>query len=232
MKICSFNIKNNYNEYDVNKSLTIIKFIKENDIDILCTQELFDKCHYDISKYLKNSNYKIYGKYRFKLMLLRKINESMGIITNQNVICNKTYKLPFFPSTLKRIMTKIIINTDEFGEICVMNTHLDYKFNFVRKRQLNKLLKIIKKEKRPLILTGDFNTKIKTPLFINFIEELKNININRVELNEKTLKQSRSHFAIDHIFLSDNFKINKKEVIKSLGISDHYPLLISIKKKN
>lgn len=228
MKICTFNIKNNYKEYQKEKAKDIVDFIDNNKIDILCTQELFDTCENDITNYLSKTNYKIYGKYRFKLSILKKINESVSIITNQKAISEKTYQLPYLPSLLKRIATKLIIDIDDYGEICIINTHLDFKYNLAKKRQLNKLLKIITNEKRPIIITGDFNLKNNNPIFNDFVDNLEKLGIKRVPVNEKTLKQSKYKRAIDHIFISNNFELKKLEVIKELEISDHYPVLIDI----
>jgi len=131
-------------------------------------------------------------------------------------------------SLLKRIATKLIIDIDDYGEICIINTHLDFKYNLAKKRQLNKLLKIITNEKRPIIITGDFNLKNNNPIFNDFVDNLEKLGIKRVPVNEKTLKQSKYKRAIDHIFISNNFELKKLEVIKELEISDHYPVLIDI----
>lgn len=231
MKICTFNIKNNYNHYQKEKAKDIVDFINRNKIDILCTQELFDTCENDITKYLCKTNYKIYGKYRFKSKLLRKINESASIITNQKVLLDENYHLPHLPSLLKRVVTKVVIDTKEFGKISIINTHLDYQFEFAKKRQLKCLLKIINKEKLPIILTGDFNLKNNNSIFNKFVEDLEKLGIKRVPINEKTLKQSKYKRAIDHIFISDKFELKEVDVIKELEISDHYPVLIKIDHK-
>lgn len=228
MKICTFNIKNNYNQYQKEKAKDIVDFIDKNNIDILCTQELFDICKNDINNYLSRTNYKIYGKYRFKLNILRKINESVSIITNQKVISNETFHLPYLPSLLKRIATKLIIKIDNYGEICILNTHIDFKYDLAKKRQLKKLLNIITDEKRPIIITGDFNLKNNNPIFNGFVDNLEKLGIKRVPINEKTLKQSKYKRAIDHIFISNDFELKKVNVIKDLEISDHYPVLIDI----
>ena len=78
-------------------------------------------------------------------------------------------------------------------------------------------------------MTGDFNLKINKKIFLDFIDKLKRINIERIPLDEKTLKQSLYNRAIDHIFISKEFQIIDKEVVKTLEISDHYPLLVRIK---
>ena len=54
------------------------------------------------------------------------------------MIYNKTYHLPFLPSGLKRVVTKVVVEDDDLGKITILNTHLDYMFDFVKKRQLKK----------------------------------------------------------------------------------------------
>ena len=75
---------------------------------------------------------------------------------------------------------------------------------------------------------GDFNLKNNNPLFLNFINSLEEIGIKRIPLNEKTLKNSKYSREIDHIFLSDEFRLKEKRVVKDLEISDHYPVVVEI----
>ena len=232
LTISSFNIKNNYSQYTKEKANQIITYLLDNKIDVLSLQELFLLCEKDLVPFLHKHKYQLYGDYRFKWKLLDPMNEKTPIITNKKVRSNQTTHLPFFPSPIKRIATKVEIEDQELGLITIINTHLDYKFNFVKKRQLKTLLKLIEKEKNPLIITGDFNLKNNKEIFNDFIHSLEKLHIKRVELNDKTLKQSKYHRAIDHIFISETFKVISKEIKKDLPISDHYPLLITITKKN
>ena len=98
----------------------------------------------------------------------------------------------------------------------------------VKKRELRKLLKLIQKDDNLIVLLGDFNLKNNNKLFIDFFKALEESNIYRVDVGEKTLKVSKSKRAIDHIFLSQEFKLKKMEVIKNVEISDHYPILIEV----
>ena len=90
------------------------------------------------------------------------------------------------------------------------------------------ILKLLKKETNPVILTGDFNLKNNKELFNNFVKDLEQLNIHHVEIEEKTLKTSKYKRAIDHIFLSNDFKLIDKKVIKTIETSDHYPILIKV----
>ena len=231
LTICTFNIKNNYRDYQSDKADKIIKFINQNKIDYLCLQEVFTKCRRDLQKNLRGTKYKIYGKYRFSLPIFTPINEAVSIITKEKVLYNRTYHLPFLPSGLKRVVTKVVTKTDDLGYVTILNTHLDYMFDFVKKRQLKKIIKLIETEKNPVILTGDFNLKINNPIFKEFIKKLNNLGLKRVDIHEKTLKQSRYNRSIDHIFIPDDYDVELLEVIKDLDISDHYPVLLKVSKK-
>ena len=81
---------------------------------------------------------------------------------------------------------------------------------------MNKIFNIISKDENPKILLGDFNLKNNKEIFNRFVDRLKEINMYRIELNEKTFKASKYKREIDHIFLSNNFILKNKEVIKDI----------------
>lgn len=220
LTISTFNIQNKESK---TKAIDILKYIEENKIDIINLQELYPSCEKELRKSLKD--YKITGKYRY--LYFPKINESNPIITNKDIIYTKTYSLPHLPSLLNRIITKTVISIDN-KQITILNTHLDYKYQLAKKRQLQVILKLLKKETNPVILTGDFNLKNNKELFNNFVKDLEQLNIHHVEIEEKTLKTSKYKRAIDHIFLSNDFKLIDKKVIKTIETSDHYPILIKV----
>ena len=227
--ISTFNIKNDYFKYKKDKTNTILNYLRDNNIDVLNLQELYFRLDKDLSKELKKINYKKIGKYRgISRILLKPFNESTPIITNKNILDIKHFKLPFFPSLQKRVMTKIVIKYNN-ELVSIYNTHLDFKYDKVKKKELDKIYKIISKDKNKIILTGDFNLKNNKEIFNDFVDKLDKLGIIRIPLDEKTLKQSMYNRAIDHIFISKEFKIIDKEVIKTLDISDHYPLLIKLK---
>ncbi len=228
LKISTFNIQNDYKFYNKNKSLEIIAFLKKNNIDILGLQEVNKKINRDLEEELEKINYTMQGEYRFRIRyLLNKINEKVPVITNRKVIDTHTYQLPFLPNPLRRIVTKVIISYKD-KIISIYNTHLDFLFESVKKRELKKLYDLIKKDSNLIILMGDFNLKNNKEIFNKFEELLRKRNIYRVELKEKTLKSSKYKREIDHIFLSKEIRLLEKEVIKDIGVSDHYPVLISV----
>ena len=226
--ISTFNIQNDIKNYSKDKCNEIIKYLNNNKIDILNLQEVYSFLDRDLSRNIESLNYKMFGKYRFFYKrIFNRINEKTPIITRYNVISYKTYNLPFLPSTLKRIMTKVEVEID--GKIVsIYNTHLDYMLDITKKRQLKRIYKIISKDNNPIILTGDFNLKNNNDIFNNFIDKLKNININHIDVLDNTWKPSKYHRAIDHVFLSDDFVLKNKKIVKNIDISDHYPILMNI----
>ena len=227
LRISSFNIQNNYRKYNITKTEDIMNYLKNNNIDILGLQEVFYLCDKDICKKIDNK-YNYYGKYRFySRLILRHINEMTPIITNKKVIEKKIYHLPFLPSLLKRIVTKVVIEY-EGKLISIYNTHLEVRKEKVKERQLKKIYNLIKKDNNLIILMGDFNLKNNKEIFNKFENLLKAKGIYRVEFNHKTLKISKYKREIDHIFLSKEFKLIDKKVIDNLSISDHYPIMVDV----
>lgn len=227
--ICTFNIQNNFKNYNSTKSKQIIKLLKNKNIDVYNLQEVYSKIDKDLKKTIKSLAYTINGTYRF--LIPTRYNEKNPIITNKKVISNRTYHLPFLPSITKRIMTKVVIE-DNGKLVSIYNTHLEVRKEKVKERQLKRILKILKKDNNPIILTGDFNLKTNNEMFNKFIKELESIGIKHIDIADKTLKISKYHRAIDHIFISEEFKLISKDRITDLEISDHYPVLIQIDYKH
>ena len=227
MIISTFNVQNDFFKYRKNKSKIIYQYLKENNIDILGMQEVFYTLSKDLKKLMKHK-YQMVGKYRFLLKLLHLTsNEKTSIVSPYKIIYNKTYNLPYKPSKLKRNMTHAIIDYNGV-KISIYNTHLESDIDSVKSDELDKIYSIIKNDHNPKILMGDFNLKNSHDLFKKFVNKLKDINLNIIDVNEKTYKLSKDNKEIDHIFISNEFKLNKKEVPKNLDISDHFPILIDV----
>lgn len=245
LKIGSFNIRNiNDNEGKISNAKVLIDIIKKERIDILGTQELTKAYEKELKEGLKN--YKYYGKYRFGNGLFSKYryNENNVIITNKKVIMNKTIWLPWIANNFKdlkdsilkrsivpRIATMVVIYDDYFGKIRMINTHLDHKIPSIKKRQLDKLKRVIFKfEKRyPVILTGDFNMQESDEVFKNFIKDLESYNMKKVDIKENTWSGKKGNGKIiDHIFIPSSWKIVSEGVIDNRGISDHKPIYVEV----
>ena len=214
LRISSFNIQNDFSKYNINKSKEIYNYLVQNKINILGLQEVYSKINKDLikllpSKYTYNGNYRFFSK-----IILNRINEKTPIITDKKIKFSKTYHLPHLPSLLKRVVVKNVINYKGY-DISIYNTHLDFMFDSVKLRELKYLYKLISKDNNLVILMGDFNLK-------------NNKEISRVEFNDRTLKMSRYHREIDHVFLSNEFKVENYSIIKDLEISDHYPIMVDV----
>lgn len=186
--------------------------------------------------YSELKEYEICGDYRYKKTLLSKIpylkeyNESNSIITKSKIITCKTIYLPFIPSYIPRIATIILSSYNDII-FCSINTHLDFLLKSVQKRQLSFLEKIIKEysNKYPTIVTGDFNMEVSDKNLSNFINNLEELGLIRVPINESTHKSYKT--AIDHIFISKSFKIEKFGLIESEDlekITDHKGVYVKV----
>ena len=240
MRLLTFNIRNRYEVDNYNgiyrKKDTVrllAKFIKENKIDVLCTQEMTEIYKERLISYLDDyvalGNLRFKSKFLIKLKQIKRYNEAVAIFTKEKVIGNWTRKMPFFPDILPRVVTILKLDS-KIGQVIIMNTHLSAYNKISKKRQVKYLLKLIKKIKYPIILTGDFNMNIKSDVLNYFINELKKLNIKHLDIKGRTFKKSKCNMPIDHIFVSNNLNIKNIEVIKddTLNFSDHYPILLEI----
>lgn len=253
IKIATLNTQNKFNVKNYDGGYNSIKFaslLKDYNIDILSTQELVRRYLNNIKKNLKG-DYKGVGNYRYgnfyltkKIKFLDRYNETNTIFTKHKVILEKDVRLPWIPRTIKdfkdglnkyksitpRIITEAIIEIDK-KKIRVLNTHLDKRIENIKRRQLKKLINEIKKKNLPTIITGDFNLGIDDPLMQEFMSELSKQNITRVPYNNRTFKYSNKDIAIDHIFISKEFKLKEFGIIDYKyydDFSDHYPLYATL----
>lgn len=236
LTISTFNIQNKYyikkysgiDKYgDHTKDLK--KFINENKIDILGIQEItkpYQKRFFPLIK----SKYFIYGKYRFTkigniLPILTRFNEATSIITKRKVLSTKTRHIPSFPS-IPRIYTEVTLQID-LQTIKVINTHIDVVSDKIKEKQLNYIIKKIKRIKQPLILMGDFNSTTSDVFFDNFISKMKNMGYKRVGVFESTHKCRK--LPIDHIFIPKTWTIEEISIITLKNkMSDHKPIIVKV----
>ena len=107
--------------------------------------------------------------------------------------------------------------------ITIINTHLSAYNKISKNRQLKKI-------NNPIILLGDFNINTKSNVLTSFIKKLKLLGIKHMDIQGRTFKKSKRDMPINHIFISDSFKVKSVEKIKDskVSFSDHYPLLIDV----
>lgn len=250
-RIGTLNCQNNENNrlnID-NPAKKLANQIMNQNYDILGTQEMTINFHNNIMKYL--NNYYSYGSYQYgkgiigtKIPLLKDYNQSNQILTKYKVNKCSTYSLPWIPfkyndlvrglkkkSITKRMLTVVNMNLEN-NNVYVLNVHLDYYIQNVQRKQLDYLLRRINKYKDLgyVILMGDFNLTIDDDIFSYFISELDKMNISRVDVNDKTNAQKyRAKSSIDHIFLSNNFKIVNYGIFNiEDNITDHKAVFVDI----
>lgn len=195
--------------------------------DILGTQELTRRFTRQVDDYLEDHNF--YGSYSYglgflgtKIPLFKEFNQGNQIVTVKKVVSTRTKGLPWFPwnfddlvkglkkKSISRRIATIIELEGEYNRIYVINTHLDYYLPKVQQRQLNYLLKKVKKYNKFgfVVLMGDFNLQITNPMFKKFEMDLNVLGIRRVPVNEKTnAVKYKSKTAIDHIFIPKSWQI-------------------------
>jgi len=236
LKIASFNIKHRLFNNSTLLTNRVFDVIKKHQIDVLCCQEIPRRLSNKFSKLMKG--YDVLGDSRYHHYLKSlPFNEKNPIITNKEHIHAKTirYKhkvkniiefliylknIPIFP----RIATVVVLKTDIKKDICVINTHLDYKLSIVQKKELKDLLELVKEyhKKYDIVLTGDFNMEESEEHFRDFINDLKEENIARINIKGYTWENKKGKKkTLDYMFASSNLKIKNFGIIKSNNLSDH-----------
>lgn len=224
--------KNNY----IKRAFVISKIIKNENIDIIFTQEMSYKMMKLLSKLLPLYKF-VYGERtngRNEEANCIIIKNGIRIIDSKIFSLSKTpnkpnskFLLDFFPRVLNFV--GVYFNNKEY---LLFNTHLDNVFQINRKKQLSVIMSLMKEYKlkeNNIILAGDFN--------MIFNDHLKKFSkalglSNCSERLGTTYRYFKNRKPIDHVFLSD--EINLKKVYKYMdnigGVfpSDHYPIIVDI----
>lgn len=254
IKISSFNTKDNSinrkggtRPDGISNADLFSNMVRDYDFDLLGTQELTIKYVNEIK--LRLFDYSFNGDYRLGNGLLTRLpyNENNMILTNQKVLLNTTEHLPWIPETFKtlktsiakmsimpRIATIVVIEHEQFGKVCMINTHLDYQIPEVQIRQLNEIKKLVLKYKQehPVILTGDLNMEVTDKHFGDFIKDLKDSNMRKVDIGQATFYgNDGTSKEVDHIFLPNDWEVENAGVIDTHGISDHKAIYVETKKR-
>lgn len=244
LNIATINVQNKYKlkKYngvyrDEDHVKMLFSLIEQYDLDIIGLQEVNQRYFERLQKQLPD-HFFCYGKFRYIKSFFTKyiypfsiFNESVPILTNRKILRKKTKVLPWLSSYVPRIVTIVMLDMADIGPIAVLNTHLDYMKVETKRRQLQKLGRIIEKIRIPVILVGDFNMTVKNENFQLFIKKMESLNIKRVEINEATFKKSKNNVAIDHVFLSSCFTLEQVLLEKNEKynyFSDHYPLIVKL----
>lgn len=136
-----------------------------------------------------------------------------AILTNQKI---KSQKFHYFREGIKRLVIEL-----ELEEFSVFLAHLSIKFRH-RHYQLQDLHAMIKSQKKPVIVAGDFNVfwgDRELQLFLS-ATGLKNANTN----GEPSHPSRSPRRQLDYIFHSPQIRISGFR-IPHVKLSDHAPLI-------
>lgn len=253
IKIGSFNTKDNainrnggFRPDGLSNAVLLSNMIKEQQFDLLGTQEL--TIAYVNQLMINLDDYRFYGSYRYgdKILLNMPYNENNNIITKQKALSNNTIWLPWIANNLKdlktsiakmsimpRIATIVITESEKYGKVCMINTHLDYQIPSIQIRQLEALKKLVLKyqQEYPVILTGDFNVEKEDKQFGEFITNLRENNIERVDIGEKTwFDKDGNGKELDHIFVPKDWSVLDAGTIET-DTSDHKLVYVETRRK-
>ena len=231
MTIITFNLQNDFFKQTIDKKTKLLAFIKEENADIICFQELTAK----LKKYLEESleNYTLIGSSRYQTNSM--IDEYNSILVKKNIKILKTQTFPLYKkyrhayfSIFPRVCTYVKLEKNN-QVIQVYNTHLDHLFNFTRSKQLEILKSKIENSPVPTVITGDFNMVKTNNVFKTFVKpEL----INTGETLTKSTLKYIHQLPIDYILTTKNIECSNIQIAENVHLSDHYPLIAKVKIKS
>ena len=130
-----------------------------------------------------------------------------------------------------------VVDADK--EFYVLNTHLDHVGKVAREQSIllitNKIAEIVKDDKIPVFLSGDFNSNVSSPIFDPLKAEMKD---SRAILPESEWIPTYNNYGnggesmIDYIFYKNAEVLDFKTLNGDYGkpyISDHYPVMAKFK---
>jgi endonuclease/exonuclease/phosphatase family metal-dependent hydrolase len=233
----------------------IVSFVKNNNFDILCLQEVTaGKFSYEEINCLSQINNVLGFNYEksIDIQLIKDPESNFGnaILFSKKIKLIKKKiiyfdKYPANRNTVFSLWDKIPrtilsltlnINNQPFE---IVTTHLvwsDKPVDTVDKiTQGNQLIKRIKELKTPFVLTGDFNVDQKSSVIQKLSKLARNLTL---EHNITNTLNPRTHrikelfppgLACDFIFTSKSLPVVDFKLIDSPDLSDHYGLLVEIK---
>lgn len=152
-----------------------------------------------------------------KIPILNK--QGNAFLTSRKV---KAEKFHYFKKGVKRLIIEL-----ELEEVKIFLVHLSLKFKH-RQLQLHFLESLVKKEKKPVIITGDFNVFRGDKELRLFLEStgLKSADIKKRPSHPSRLPKRQ----LDYIFHSSEIHITSFEIPK-VKFSDHMPLVCDFEVK-
>lgn len=203
MKLISYNIHVGMDEFRRFTLFQLIKYLKEQDADIICLQEVL-YYQFNLMKLLLKMD-GIFGLH----VNNKKMRFGICILSKRKIIESNHFLL----SSKKEQRGLLSINSTD---LLIINTHLGLDSD-ERKLQISEILDFAKGKCDNIIICGDFNEK----------------NINLFSYNDiakylsKDMKPTFNKYRIDYIFMSKNIKPKYYDV-DEVFYSDHFPIIVEI----
>jgi len=117
--------------------------------------------------------------------------------------------------------------------ITFTNAHLDFKHAKNRRRQVEKMVEILKQVKHPLVVMGDFNCELDGGEdSVRFLVDSLGLSSWKFKRGEcRTFPSHKPNVGIDFVFISDEMEFVGC-VAPAKVLSDHLPVIAVIKMKN
>ena len=206
MKIVSYNIHKGMNKDKEISLKSIINYLKKNDFDIICIQEVLYEQFIVIKKALKYD-----AKFGANVT---------SAFMNYGIAIFSKYKIDFFNHVLltskkeQRGLLHIKVK-----DLNIINTHLglDKRERII---QIDEILDFVSYNLGNNIICGDFNQE---NIYIDNYSDSATI------FNKQNIKTFQSGYSrIDYIFVDKEYNIIDYYVDK-VEYSDHYPVIVQIK---
>lgn len=250
IKYISYNIRyanasDGDNAWDIRKPATK-EMIEREQPDVFGLQEaLIGQLQYIDSNFPQYSRVGVGrddGKEDGEFMAVYYRNDKFKLLENGNFWLSETPDQCSmgWDAACKRIVTWAKLkDLDSKKVFYVFNTHLDHVGEVAREQSIllivKKIDEIVKKDKAPVFLSGDFNSNVSSPIF----DPLKNImKDSRAILPESEWIPTYNSFGnggdsmIDYIFYKNAEVQDFKTLNGDYGkpyISDHYPVMAKMK---
>ena len=258
IKLTTFNIR-----YDTasdslncwkNRKKNVCHFLMEQDLDIICLQEVLKHQLDDICEFLED--YAYVGVGRTDGAELGEYNPIFFKKERYECLTNGTFWLSENPDNigkkgwdalLPRIATWIKLKEVENGKVfIVVNTHLDHKGIRSREKsilQIKDFLRLSSSE-YPIILTGDFNSGEKSQVYKDALmrgfpmndsyfiaKKREGVAYSYHGYGKKNPVSLRSRS--DYVFVTYNISVEEINIVKEKStngvyLSDHNPVLVKM----
>ena len=250
IKYISYNIRNSRandgdNAWDIRKPATKEMIDKEQP-DVFGLQEAYiEQLQYIDNNFPNYSRVGVGrddGKEEGEFMAVYYRNDKFKLLKNGNFWLSETPDecSMGWDAACRRIVTWAKLKDKETGKVFyAFNTHLDHVGEVAREQSIllitKKIDEIVKKDKAPVFLSGDFNSNVSSPIF----DPLKNImKDSRAILPESEWISTYNNYGngndamIDYIFYKNAEVLDFKTLNGDYGkpyISDHYPVMATFR---